>query len=188
MGRIILTGGIACGKSTIVEEFKKHDIIVIDSDKIAKNIFTRNIPTIQEMFDTDLKGDELRAYVGKTIFLNPRLKLQLEAFMHPKIRKVIKTKERELKGKKHIIDMPLYFETKHFLDDDFVILVTVTYETQLQRLMDRNHFIKEDADRRIMAQLPSAIKEKKSDCVIDNNGTIEELQENIQKLIKVIFK
>ncbi len=187
MGRIILTGGISSGKSTVVKTLEQKGIIVIDSDKIAKNIFTRNIPKIQEMFDTKLKGVELRSFVGGIIFSNPRMKMKLEAFIHPKIRKVIQTKERELKDKLHLIDMPLYFETKHFLKDDYVILLSIPYEIQVERLMKRNNFTKVEADKRIMAQLPTAIKEKKSDYVIKNNGTFEELELKVLEMIKEVF-
>lgn len=187
MGRIILTGGISSGKSTVVSILEKNNIVVIDSDKIAKNIFTRNIPKIQEMFDTTLKGDKLRSFVGGIIFSNPRMKMKLEAFMHPKIRKVIQTKERGLKDKLHLIDMPLYFETHNELTNDFVILVSITYENQLHRLMERNKFTKTQANQRIMGQLPTAIKERNADYIIDNNGTMDELEENCLLMIKKCF-
>ena len=188
MGRIILTGGIASGKSTVVEKLIAKGIVVIDSDVISRNIFTRNIPTIQKMFDTTLKGKKLRKYVGDIIFANPRMKMQLEAFMHPKIRNVIKTRERALKGMVHVIDMPLYFETKHFLSDDYVILVTVPYKIQLERLMKRNNFTKDEANARIMSQLPTAIKEKKSDYIIENKGALRTLQAKVNKMIKTVFE
>lgn len=183
MSRIILTGGISSGKSTVVKTLEANGITVIDSDKISKNIFTRNIPMIQEMFDTDLKGQELRSFVGNIIFSQPLMKMKLEAFMHPKIRNVIKTRERELKGVQHLIDMPLYFETKSFLKDDYVILLSIPYELQLSRLMERNNFTAEEANKRILSQLPTAIKEKKSDYVIKNDGSFEDLENKVVEMI-----
>jgi len=187
MNRIILTGGISSGKSTVVKTLEQNGIKVIDSDVIAKNIFSRNIPTIQKMFETDLNGNKLRAFVGSIIFSQPLMKMKLEALIHPKIRNVIKTRERELKDSPHIIDMPLYFETKHFLKDDYVILLSIPYETQVERLMKRNDFTKEEADKRIMAQLPTAVKEKKSDYIIRNDGSFEELEDKVNLMISEVF-
>jgi dephospho-CoA kinase len=185
--RIILTGGISSGKSTVAKLLEENGITVIDSDIIAKNIFSRNITTIQKMFDTTLKGNKLRAFVGNIIFSQPLMKMKFEALMHPKIRNIIKTRERKLKGKNHIIDIPLYFETKFFLEEDFVILISIPYETQVKRLMKRNNFTKEEADKRIISQLPTAIKEKKSNYVITNDGSFEDLEKKVNILISEIF-
>ena len=187
MGRIILTGGIASGKSTIVETLRENGISIIDSDVISKQVFNANIPKIHKMFDTILEGSELRAFVGSIIFSQPRMKLKLEAFMHPKIREVIQTEEISLKDKPHIIDMPLYFESKNFLKEDYVILVSIPYDIQLQRLMERNGFTEKEANKRILAQLPTSIKENKSDYIIRNEGTIKELHTKIEEMIKEVF-
>lgn len=187
MGRIILTGGIASGKSTIVESLRKSGISIIDSDVISKKVFDANISEIHKMFDTTLEGSELRALVGSIIFSQPRMKLKLEAFMHPKIREVIQEEEVRLKDTPHVIDMPLYFETKNFLKEDYVIVVSIPYDIQLQRLMDRNSFTEKEANKRILAQLPTAIKEKKSNYIIRNEGTLEELHSKIEIMIKEVF-
>ncbi len=185
--RIILTGGIGSGKSTIVEMLKKHDIVVIDSDTISKNVFTRNIPAIQDIFATELKGVDLREYVSGIIFSQPKMRMQLATLMHPKIRNIIHQRELELKQIPHVIDMPLYFETKQFVDDDYIILVKISYEKQLERLMSRSGYTKEESDKRILTQLPTSIKERKSDYIIDNEGTLEELEEKALKMITKVF-
>lgn len=187
MGRIILTGGIASGKTTVAELFKQLGIIVIDADEIAKNIFKRNIPKIQEMFSTSLSGNELRAYVAEQIFSNPRMKFKLESFMHPKIQKIIKKRGSELKNVPHIFDIPLYYETKQIINDDFVIVVSIKYETQLNRLMERNNLTEEQAKKRILSQLPTAVKEKKANCIIDNNGSLEKLEIKVNELLDKLF-
>lgn len=187
MSRIILTGSISSGKSTVVEALRSSGIVIVDSDEISRNIFTRNIPHIQKMFASELKGQELRRFVGNTIFSNPQKKMQLEAFMHPKIRKVIQTREAKLKSVKHIIDMPLYFETKHFLNDDYVILLSIPYETQLSRLMERDDLSEDQANNRIMSQIPTAIKERKSDYIITNDGTLDELKEKTIEMMSIVY-
>ena len=187
MGRIILTGGISSGKSTVSKTLEKNGIVIIDADVLSFNIFQRNISIIQKMFNTSLRGPELRKFVGTVIFSNPLMKLKLEAFMHPKIRNLIKQRERKYKDIPHVIDMPLYFETKHFLDDDYVILLSIPYDKQLKRLMKRNNLTEDEANKRILSQLPTAIKEQKSDYIIKNSGTLKTLEKKVEKLVKDVF-
>jgi len=185
MSRIILTGGISSGKSTVVKTLEQNGIKVIDSDVIAKNIFSRNIPTIQKMFETDLKGNKLRAFVGSIIFSQPLMKMKLEFLLHPKIKNIIKVRERELikEHQPYIIDMPLYFEGHNEVNGDYVILISITYENQLNRLMIRNNYTEEEAKMRIMSQLPTAVKAKKSDYILHNDSDIDNLITNVKKMI-----
>ena len=187
MSRIILTGGISSGKSTVSKTLERHGITIIDADVLSFNIFRRNTRTIKSMFETNLKSTELRKYVGSVIFSNPLMKLKLEAFMHPKIRNLIKQRERKYKNVPHVIDMPLYFETKHFLDDDYVILLSIPYDKQLKRLIKRNNLTEDEANKRILSQLPTAIKEQKSDYIIRNSGTLKTLEKKVEKLIEEVF-
>jgi len=186
--RYILTGGIASGKSTVSNLLKLHNIEIIDADKISKNVFSRNIKKIQEIFDTTLTGNKLRAFIADIIFTNPKDKLRFEQFIHPKIRNIIAKKEKALQVKNilYVVDIPLYFETKQFKEDDFVILVKVSYEIQLTRLIKRNGLTKEEANKRILSQLPTAIKEKHAKYIIDNSKTIEELSKQVKNLITYI--
>lgn len=187
MGRIILTGGIASGKSTVVEKIKEFGIEVIDADVISREVFNSNLTTIQKMFGTELEGLELRAFVGNTIFSDFDMKLKLEAFMHPLIREAISVKEQELKGQTHIIDMPLYFESNNILPDDFVILISVPFEVQLKRLMRRNNLSEEESFKRINSQLPTDVKREKADYIINNEGTLDELRNGINILMEEVF-
>lgn len=187
MRRIILTGGISSGKSTVVEMLKEDGIKVVDGDKISFTVFNENIDNIKEIFETDLNGDELRKYVSNEVFSKPKKRLALEALLHPIIRERIEEEHQSLASEKHILDLPLYFERSPKQPDDYVVLVAVPYKTQLERLMKRNNFTKEEADKRILSQMPTAVKAKRSDLVIDNSGDLEKLKKQTLSLIAEVF-
>jgi dephospho-CoA kinase len=106
--------------------------------------------------------------------------------MHPAIRSEMLRQRDELfeSGQKTLImDIPLLFESRlqHFVDK--ILVVSVTEEMQLQRLMSRNSLSKEEATSRIQSQLPISEKEKGADAVIYNNGTIEQSKEQLEKIL-----
>ena len=189
--RIILTGGIGCGKSTVASLFSMRGIQIIDTDKISKDIFQKNIDKIKEMFnieDNDI--DEIRKIVKKIIFNDKKKKFELETFMHPLILKDISYLEKIfIENKiKYLVDIPLYFETKIFsTPNDYIILVTAPYKIQLNRIMERDKITEDMAKRIIRSQLPSKIKEKKSDCIIINDGGKDELNNKVELCYKKIW-
>lgn len=188
MKRYILTGGISSGKSTVVEMLKQHDIEVIDADKISFKIFHDNEDKIREIFETDLIDQELRKYVSKEVFSHPKMRFKLESFMLPLIKEEMKSQELKLNGKLYVLDIPLYFEKRQNVNEsDFIILLNIPYKTQVERLMKRDNIDKVAADKKIMSQLPNSVKVKKSDYVIDNNSTLEDLKINVDKMIKEVF-
>jgi len=185
--RYILTGGIASGKSTVVEILKQHSIKIIDADLISRQVFSENEASIREILDLKTSGNILRKDVGNLVFTKPKMKFKLETFMHPLIRKEMDKQERELKGKVYVLDIPLYFEQKLQMDNDFVIVMNTPYDTQLQRLMKRNDLSKIEADKRILSQLPTAVKIKKSNYIIDNTQGLDELKINVDKMLEQVF-
>ena len=86
-------------------------------------------------------------------------------------------------------DVPLLFDTDSLsLPLDFVIVVTVKPDIQLQRLMERNGYTKEHALCRIQSQMPVAKKEKYADFIIYNNGTEEETEQQLKKVLEILIK
>ena len=84
-----------------------------------------------------------------------------------------------------IMDIPLLFESKLQSFVDKILVVTVTEQKQLERLMARNGFTHEEAKLRIQSQLPLSVKEKGADAVIYNNGTIEETKQQLKKILAI---
>ena len=187
-----LTGSIASGKSTISAMLKEKGFPIIDADLVARLVVEPGMTTLleiervfgQKVLNAD--GTLNRDALGQIIFHDAAKRKQLNDLMHPAIRAEMIRQRDELLGNGQtnlIMDIPLLFESRlqHFVDE--ILVVSVTEETQLQRLMERNSLSKEEAKARIQSQLPISEKEKGADAVIYNNGSIEESEEQLERII-----
>lgn len=188
-----LTGGIASGKSTVSKMFKDMGITVIDADIEARLAVEKGEPAYENIvafFGRDIlleDGSINRAKLGEIIFNDLEKRLKLNSIVHPEVRKRMLAKRDQAieAGERLIImDIPLLFESKLTYMVDKILLVYVDAETQLERLMARNHFTKEEAIIRINSQMPLIDKIQLSDAVIDNNGTIEETRNQLIRILR----
>lgn len=188
-----LTGGIASGKSTVSKMFKDMGITVIDADIEARLAVEKGEPAYENIvafFGRDIlleDGSINRARLGEIIFNDLEKRLKLNSIVHPEVRKRMLAKRDQAieAGERLIImDIPLLFESKLTYMVDKILLVYVDAETQLERLMERNHFTKEEAIIRINSQMPLIDKIQLSDAVIDNNGTIEETRNQLIRILR----
>lgn len=192
-----LTGGIASGKSTVSRTLKELGAYIIDGDETAHSVIEPHKPAWNDMvtaFGQDiLNPDETinRDKLGEMVFGNPDLLTRLNHITHPRIMESFKEDYRTIKAKNPdailVFEVPLLYET--FMDRmcDEVWVVWVDYQTQLQRLMDRNHYSKEEAKRRIESQIPLDEKAHRADVVINNCGSIEETISSATKYFNTIF-
>jgi len=187
-----LTGGIASGKSTVSNMLKEMDITVIDADVEARLAVEKGEPAYQkivaEFGDEILLADEGidRQKLGSIIFHNTDKRQLLNGIVHPDVRQRMYGKiDTAIKiGEKVVIlDIPLLFESKLTSMVEKTILVYVDKEVQLQRLMERNHLSKVDAEARVNSQMPLSEKVALADAVIDNNGSIEETKRQLNELL-----
>ena len=164
-----LTGGIASGKSTIANMLKNEGITVIDADvesRLAVEQGEEAYDHIVNHFGKSIlleDGSINRAKLGEIIFNNKEERMKLNEIVHPAVRKRMlqKKKAAENNGEAIIVmDIPLLFESKFTELVDKTLLVFVDEDIQLQRLMERNHYSKQEALARIHSQMPLA--EKKS--------------------------
>jgi dephospho-CoA kinase len=187
-----LTGSIASGKSTISAMLRDKGYPIIDADLVARLVVepgTSNLQEIEHEFGSSIinkDGTLNREALGKLIFNDPAKRKQLNDLMHPAIRsEMFRQRDEFLKSgqKTLIMDIPLLFESRlqHFVDK--ILVVSVTEEMQLQRLMNRNSLSIEEATVRIQSQLPISEKEKGADAVIYNNGTIEQSKEQLERIL-----
>ncbi|MED3324329.1 dephospho-CoA kinase [Bacillus thuringiensis] len=188
-----LTGGIASGKSTVSEMFRELSIPVIDADIIAREVVERGKPAynkIVEVFGAEVlqqDGELDRPKLGSIVFYNEEKRLQLNKIVHPAVRKEMnRQKEMYIKeGMQAIVlDIPLLFESKLTSLVDRILVVAVTPDTQLERLMKRNGFSEDEATARIQSQMPLAEKVKNADEVINNDGTIMGTKTQLQVILK----
>jgi dephospho-CoA kinase len=187
-----LTGGIASGKSTVTGMIRELGIPVIDADQVARDVVKvgeEAYAQIVATFGQDIlqaNGEIDRAKLGAIVFHNERERKKLNAIVHPAVRRrMMEEKEVYVQNgaKTIVLDIPLLFESEltHFIDK--VIVVYVDDEVQLERLMKRNGFSKEEALARIRSQLPLREKVKKADAVINNNGTVEETKQQLLQIL-----
>ncbi|MFB1050861.1 dephospho-CoA kinase [Paraliobacillus sp. JSM ZJ581] len=193
MTRIIgLTGGIATGKSTVSNFFKKNGIPVIDADGIAKEVVEPNQEAYRQIisaFGTSIlqqNGQLDRRKLGNIVFTNENKRQQLNSIVHPQVKKVMLARRDQLINEEHpviVLDIPLLFESQLENLVDLVVVVYSHAEVQLERLMHRNQLTKEEASNRIQSQLPITQKAKAANIVIDNNGSIADTQKQCRELL-----
>lgn len=188
-----LTGGIATGKSTISDMFKNHNIPVIDSDIIARNVVDINKPAYEKIvkeFGPEIllcTGHINRKKLGEIIFNDDSKRELLNSIVHPEVRKEVVeeiNKYITLGNKIIVIDVPLLYESK--FDDlcDFVVVVFTDKKTQYERLMKRDNVSKEEAKKRIDAQMSMHEKLQLADFKIDNSLSILETRKQFEMLLR----
>ncbi|MGM0445925.1 MAG: dephospho-CoA kinase [Bacillota bacterium] len=186
-----LTGGIATGKSTVAKFLEEMNIKVIDSDKIAHEIlnYKETINEIEEEFGSTVlnkDGSINRKKLGEIVFDDLDKLKKLESITHHRIFGVIDEKINKNKPDNEIIvlDAPLLFETSLDNKVDETWVIYTDKKTQIKRLKKRDGLDKDDALKRIKAQMPLEEKINKADIIIDNTGTKEELKEKVKRLIE----
>ena len=187
-----LTGGIACGKSTVSTELHRLGAHIIDADALAHELAQPNRP----IFNAYVKrfGREIvtasgmldRAAIAQRVFADPAVRAEVDAVTHPLIRTEA---ERRLQAaaqhgeRAAVLDVPLLFEAGWDALADEVWVVVLPATEQLARLLTRNKSMDEgEARARIAAQMPLVEKCARADVVIDNSGTLEEMREYIGHL------
>lgn len=188
-----LTGSIATGKSTVSRMFEDFHIPVVDADKIAREVVypgEKAYESIVEAFGESilLPDKELdRPALGSIIFADESKRKLLNSIIHPAIReRIFQQKDAHIKAGERcvVLDIPLLFEGNYSKVVDRTIVVSVDESVQLERLMLRNQLTEEEARERIESQLSIREKTKLASAVIDNNGTIAESREQLEKILK----
>lgn len=182
-----LTGGIACGKSTVSRWLReKYNLPVLDADVIAEELAAPGNALWQSYVERygaerallpDGKLD--RSAIGQIIFADPNERAWVDRMAHPLIRAEAVRRLTALRNEKHpavILDVPLLFEAGW---DDMVDEIWVVYAdeaTEIARLMERNGLSEPFARQRIASQMPLAEKKQRANVVIDNTGDLEAMQ------------
>ncbi|MCY7814930.1 dephospho-CoA kinase [Bacillus haynesii] len=187
-----LTGGIASGKSTVAQMFQQCGITVVDADVIAKEAVEQGMPAYQKIAETFGEGvlletgDIDRRKLGEIVFANEEKRMQLNAIVHPEVRKMmIKQRDEAIRAGERfvVLDIPLLYESGLERLTDKVIVVWVPRELQLERLMKRNQLNEDETLKRIHAQHSLEEKKKRADAVIDNSGSLKDTEAQLHQLL-----
>ena len=189
-----LTGGIACGKSTVSAELRALGAAIVDADALAHELSQPHQPIYNayvEHFGREIvtaDGTLDRAAIARRVFADPAVRAEVEAIAHPIIRSAAEERLRAARDENKraaVLDVPLLFEAGWDALADETWVVALPREEQLARLLARDTSMDAgEARARIAAQMPLAEKCARADVVIDNSGTVEELREYIGKLWK----
>ena len=187
-----LTGGIACGKSTVSKALRALGAYIVDADAAAHALSQPKQPLFNayvERFGVDIvsPGGTLdRAAIARLIFADPALRAEVDAIAHPLIRAEAERRlgaARAAGAKAAVLDVPLLFEAGWDAIPDETWVVMLPEEEQLARLCARNPLMSErEARARIAAQMPLTEKCARADVIIDNGGTKEETQQRVKEL------
>ena len=191
MLRVVLTGGIATGKSHVLDQFRKRGVPCLDADLLTHGVESAGTEATQAIaarFGDVLAADGAvdRQKLAPLVFADPGARRDLEAIVHPAVYRAIAAGLRafELLGgyPLAVVDVPLLYETGHAQDFDRVIVTACPPEVQIARLLERG-MSDADAERRIAAQWPTEEKASRAKFVIRTDGSFEETDEQVGTIL-----
>jgi len=190
-----LTGGIASGKSTVAAILRRLGASIVNADELSREVVQPGQDAWNEItksFGSDILQEDMtldRKKLRKIVFDNPEARKKLEAIIHPRVRALAEKRISELaaSGSSVIVyEVPLLFEAQIHLWLRPVVLVACDIETQTKRLLERDHLTELEAQQHIAAQMSLAEKRKLADYVIENDTTLEELEQQVRAVLQKI--
>lgn len=199
MSIIALTGGLGSGKSEAAKQFAKLGVPVVDTDVIAHALTANGAPAlkqISELFGPQFLTNEGaldRAKLRAHVFAHPQERSKLEALLHPLIRATALKQLAEYEHQQHpdyqILVIPLLFENNQYQTSIHkILLIDCDEQLQIARAMARSFLTQAEAQAILDAQVSRTTRLKLADEVIENNGTLAELTESVEKMHQKLAK
>jgi dephospho-CoA kinase len=186
-----LTGGIGSGKSSASKVFEKLDIPIIDADVISHKLTSKGSVALKEISQQlspgfiNSKGELERKKLAQYIFEHTDKKILLEAILHPRVKTSIINELNQITDSAYaIVVVPLLLETNFTDVVDRILVIDSSEETRKQRVTDRDHRTASDVLAIINQQIDDKTRREKADDIIDNNGSLSELESLIRALHK----
>jgi dephospho-CoA kinase len=183
-----LTGNIASGKSTVAQLLSEHGATIIDADVLARRAVEKGSPVydaIVKRWGTSIlapEGHLDRAALRRVVFSDAKELEALNDLVHPEVERLRKARVAEAKtrGDKLVVcDIPLLFEKKMVDRFDKIVLVDAPRPLRLERLVNERALRETEAMDMIAAQMPAELKRARADYVIDNGGTLSDLERKV---------
>ena len=188
---VALTGGIACGKSTVAQMLRECGAYIVDADEISRGLTApggAGLKEVRRVFGPEVfapDGTLNRAALGQIVFGNDGARQKLNAALHPLIRQEMERQARagmECGAQVVVLDVPLLFEAGMQDMAQLVACVHCPEEIQILRMKSRNGYSREEAISRIRSQWPLSEKMRLSDLLISTNQPLEDLRHQVQSL------
>lgn len=187
MLNVALTGGIGSGKSAVAEMLEECGAVIIDSDQLARDVIERGTPGFEAVLaafgDRILTDGEIdRSTLADIVFHNESERKKLESIIHPLVREAAEALTRKLPTNSVVINqIPLLVETDGAKRFDHVVTISASEEMRKKRLIQRG--LKDyEITKRMQAQVDDASRESVADSIIRNEGSLEDLQRNVEEL------
>jgi dephospho-CoA kinase len=185
-----LTGGIGSGKSTVARMLEERGAVVFDADLLAREAVEPGTPghaAVIERFGADVlaPGGELdREALASIVFADPAARRDLEQIVHPEVRRLFAEGSEAYHDTDRIVvfSAPLLVESGMHTAFEILVVVSATVATQIQRLMRQRGMSEPSIRARIDAQAPLEDKAAVADFLVDNEGTLAELQSQVERL------
>jgi len=185
-----LTGGIGSGKSTVARLLEKRGAVVFDADLLAREAVEPGTPghaSVIERFGADVlaPGGELdREALASVVFADPSARRDLEEIVHPEVRRLFAEGSEAYRDTDRVVvfSAPLLVETGMHTAFEILVVVSATVATQIERLMRQRGMSESSIRARIVAQAPLEDKAAVADFLVDNEGTLDELESQVDRL------
>ena len=198
-----LSGGIGTGKSTVARIFAAQGAVVVDADAIVHELQARGQPLVAEIAQAfgpgvlDAQGGLDRTALGAIVFRDPAARTRLNDLVHPKVGAEFARwvgAARASGARVLVLDIPLLFEGRSRgtgsaarMEFDATVLVYAPEAVQIERQLSRDGCARDEAVRRVRAQMPIEEKKALADYVIDNSGTLEETERQVREVLSRIL-
>lgn len=190
-----LTGGISTGKSTVAEILKSHGFPLLSADQLVKKIYSteESLDFIKKNFPSAIDNGHINfKKLREIVFFDQKAKIKIETYIYSKLPNVFLQSKEEILAQIPniqclIYDVPLLFEKGLFQKVDLSVCVYLPRETQKKRLMARDHIEADLAEKILDEQWNIELKKSQSDVVIENIGSLKELEEEVTQFIKNYF-
>ena len=185
-----LTGGIGSGKSTVARLLEKRGAVVFDADLLAREAVEPGTPghaAVMERFGADVlaPGGELdREALASIVFADPAARRDLEQIVHPEVRRLFAEGSEAYRDTDRVVvfSAPLLVETGMHTAFEVLVVVSATVATQIERLMRQRGMSEPSIRARIDAQAPLEDKAAAADVLVDNEGSLDELESQVEQL------